>query len=255
MHTVGDQFDGHPRVFEERDDRPGLTTIDRAHRVEQVRAHRRARRDRRPRLLVGRLGVADGGHRTRVDDPTDRRKRTVAFGCEGDHANSPAACGENAVDLGGVRVTHQGRLVRAAPLGGNPWTFEMDSGDHAGTDVVGQFADLAQQLGRIGGDERGNKCGGAVPAVEGHGGGRLGVDSGGEVRASPAVHMRVDEARHHRHRAEFAIRRTAAKRQRRPHQPRLAETSIHPGRNSSQPVSTVSAVNSTQMPCHSGLER
>ena len=33
------------------------------------------------------------------------------------------------------------------------------------------------------------------------------------------------------------------------------EISIQPGRNSSRPVSRVSTVNSTQMPCQSGLER
>ena len=206
MHAIGDQFDCHPVIFEERDDRAGLTTIDRAHRVEQVCAHRRTGRDRRPRLLIGRVGVAHGGYRARIDDPPDRRQGAVAFRREGDHANGASARIENAVDLGGVRVTHQGRLVRAAPLGGNPGTFQMDSGDQAAANVVGQFADLAQQFGRIGGDEGGDERGGAVPAVEGHGGGCFGVERGGEVRPSSAVHMCVDEARHHRHRAEIAIR-------------------------------------------------
>ena len=166
----------------------------------------------------------------------------------------PAARIEHAVDLGGVRVTHQRRLVRAAPLGGQPGAFEMDPGDQTGTDVVGQFRYLAQQLVGRRGDQRGDQRGGAVPAVEVDGGGGLGARRGGEVRPSPAVHMGVDEARHHRHRAEVAIRgRGGAPAPTASTVP--LETSIHPGRNSSRPVSRVSAVSSTQMPCQSGLER
>ena len=56
------------------------------------------------------------------------------------------------VDLGRVRVTHQGRLVGAAPLGGKPRSFQVDSGEHAGVHVVGQFRYLPQQFGRVGGD-------------------------------------------------------------------------------------------------------
>ena len=135
----------------------------------------------------------------------------------------------------------------------------MDAVEQAGANVVGQCADLAQQVGRTGGDQRGDQRGGAVPAVQRHGGRRLGGCRGGEVRPSPAVQMGVDEARHHRHRAEIAIR---GPRRARPTptavDARPSDTSIHPGRNSSRPVSTVSAVDnmaSTQMPCQSGLER
>ena len=82
----------------------------------------------------------------------------------------------------------------------------MDPVEQARTNVVGQLRDLAQQVGRAGGDQGGDECGGAVPAVESHGGGGLVVGRGGEVRSSPAMQVCVDEARHHRHRAEFAIR-------------------------------------------------
>ena len=51
----------------------------------------------------------------------------------------PAAGVEHAVDLGGVRVAHQRRLVGAAPLGGQPRAFQMDPVDQARADVVGQF--------------------------------------------------------------------------------------------------------------------
>ena len=82
----------------------------------------------------------------------------------------------------------------------------MDSGDQAAANVIGQFADLAPQFGRVGGDEGGDERGGAVPAVEADGGGCFGVESDGEVRPSSAVHMCVDEARHDRHRAQIVVR-------------------------------------------------
>ena len=50
-----------------------------------MRAHRRARRNRRPRLFVRRLGVADGRHDARIDDLPDRREGAVAFRRDGDH--------------------------------------------------------------------------------------------------------------------------------------------------------------------------
>ena len=168
MHAVGDQFDGHPRVFEESDDRPGLAAIDRAHRVEQVRAHRRARVDRSPRLLVGRLGVPDGGHHARIEQLPDRGERAVAFRREGDHANGTSARSEDPVDLGGVRVAHQRRLVGAAPLGREPRALEVDSVDQTRSNVIGQFPYLAQQFGRVRGDQGSDECGGAVPAVQCH---------------------------------------------------------------------------------------
>ena len=153
VHTISNQFDGHPGVFQERNHWAWLASMDRAHRVEQVRPHRRPRRDRRLRLLVGRLGVADRGHRTRIDDSADRRERSGALGRQGHHANRPITYGQNAVELGRVRVAHQGRLVGAAPLGRQPGTFQMNPRDHAGPNLVGQFRDLPYQLGRPGGDQ------------------------------------------------------------------------------------------------------
>jgi len=143
MHTVGDDFDGDPGVFEQRDDGTGLATVDRTHGVEQVGAHGRARCDRRPRLLVGRLGVADGRDRPSIDDLTDRLERAVAFRCEGDHPDRPGTRAENVADFTGVRVAHQRRLVRAAAPDRQPWTFQMDSVDHTRAHVIGQFPDLA----------------------------------------------------------------------------------------------------------------
>ena len=39
VHAVGDQFDRHPRVLQQRDHRTRLAVMDRAHSVEQVSAH------------------------------------------------------------------------------------------------------------------------------------------------------------------------------------------------------------------------
>ena len=75
-----------------------------------------------------------------VDDLPDRRNGAVAFRRDGDHADGPAARFENAVDLGGIRIPHQRRLVGAAPLRGQPRTFQVDPVDQAGANVVRQFA-------------------------------------------------------------------------------------------------------------------
>ena len=206
VHPVGDQFHCHPRVFEQRNDRPRFAGVDRAHRVEQVCAHGRARVDRRAGLVIRRLGVADGGHHACVDDLPDRRKGAVAFGRDGDHADGTAARFENTVDLGRVGIPHQGRLVGAAPLRGEPWPFQMDAVEHTGANVLGQRRDLTQQILRACGDQGSDECGGAVPAVKLDGRGRVVVVGGREVRPSPAVQVGVDEARHHRDRAEVAIR-------------------------------------------------
>ena len=50
-------------------------------------AHCRARRNRRPCLLVCRLGVADSRHDARIDDLFDRRESAIAFRRDGDHPN------------------------------------------------------------------------------------------------------------------------------------------------------------------------
>ena len=206
VHAIGDQFDGDPLIFQKRNDRARLTTVDRTHRIEQMRTHRCARRDRRPRLLIGRLGVANGSHHASADDLADRRERAITLRSEGDHSNGPSTRIQHAVDLGGIRVTHQGRLVSAAPLRGKPRTFEVDPVDHAGMNGVGQRRDLAQYLVGAGGNQGSDECCGAVAAVQFHRGRRVGHRSVGEIRPSAAVQMRVDEARHHRRRAEIPIR-------------------------------------------------
>ena len=93
----------------------------------------------------------------------------------------------------------------------------MNPVEQAATNVVRQFTDLAQQVVRTGGDQGGDQRGGAVPAVIRHGGRRFGGYSGGEVRPSPAVQVSVDEARHHRHGPEIAVRRPRVPHPTRPH--------------------------------------
>ena len=88
--------------------------------------------------------MTDGSHYARIDELTDRRDGAVAFRCKGDHANGSSAGVEDAGDLGGVRVTHQRRLVRAAPLDREPRALEVDSVDQARSYVFGQFPYLAQ---------------------------------------------------------------------------------------------------------------
>ena len=205
VHTVGDQFDCHTGVFEQRDHRTGLAVIDRAHRVEQVRPHRRARRDRRPRLFIGRVGVAHRGDNARVDDSPDGRQRADPLRRQSDHPNRRTAHRENTVEFFGIRVAHQRRLVRTTPLGGQPRAFQMNPCDHTAPDILGQLPDLPYQIDGAGGDQRSNQHGGAVPNVQSCCGGGVGRGCGGEVRAAPAVHVGVDETRHHSHRPEVAI--------------------------------------------------
>ena len=88
--------------------------------------------------------MTDRSHHARVDELPDRREGAVAFRRKGHHADGPSAGVEDAGDLGGVRVTHQGRLVRAAPLDREPRALEVDSVDQARSNVYGQFPYLAQ---------------------------------------------------------------------------------------------------------------
>ena len=118
----------------------------------------------------------------------------------------------------------------------------MDPVDQAGANVVGQLPDLPQQLGRARGDQRGDERGGAVPAVKRDGGGRLGVRP--RRRSSP-LPRRAGACRRSPGTTVTAPRSRSAGRGGAP-APTAAtvplDTSIHPGRNSSRPVSTVSAV-------------
>ena len=107
VHAVGDQFHRHPRVLEQRDHRAGLAGVDRAHRVEQMRRHRRTRVDRRARLRV----VASVWP-TAATTPASTICRIAARAPSRSGAMvtmriAPAAGLEDAVDLGGIGITHQ----------------------------------------------------------------------------------------------------------------------------------------------------
>ena len=263
MHPVGDQLDGHPRILQQRDDRAGFAVMDRAHRVEQVRAHGRARLDRRPGLFVGGLGVA----RPRRPRPRRRSARIAASAPSRSGARvtiriapPPAARTRSSSAGSGSRIS--GRLMGATAFGGDPRTFQMDARDHAGLHVLGQRRDLPQQLGGAGGDQRGDQRGGAVPAVQAPPRWPSRPASAvGEVRAAAAVHVHVDEPGHHRDRAEVAVGRP---RRGAPADPTGLDDVDPAGTLNPRPAATVlgrcsrvsAAISeATQMPCQAGLAR
>ena len=59
MDPVGDQFALYPLRRADRAERPWLPVQQRAHGVETVRGVADAQRNRRPRLLIVGVGVAD----------------------------------------------------------------------------------------------------------------------------------------------------------------------------------------------------
>ena len=61
MGAVVDEFDRDPLVLQQRRDRPGLTVLQRRHRVEEVRGDGGPRVDGLEGLLVRGVGVPDGG--------------------------------------------------------------------------------------------------------------------------------------------------------------------------------------------------
>ena len=91
VHSVGDQLDGHPRILQQGDDRTRLAVVDRSHRVEQMRRHRRPGLDRGPGLGVGRLGVANGRNHIRINQGGDRIQCAAAFRSQRHHPDRPAA--------------------------------------------------------------------------------------------------------------------------------------------------------------------
>ena len=75
---------------------------------------------------------------------SDRRKCAFAFRRDGDHADGPRSGRQQAAELGGVGVAHQGGLMRAAPHRGQPGAFEVNPVDQAVTDIAGQSGYLVQ---------------------------------------------------------------------------------------------------------------
>ncbi len=212
--------------------------------------------DRRSGLVVGRLGVPDRGHHARVDELLDRRQGPVALRRDGDHADRAVAGAQHRVDLGGIGVPHQGRLVGTAPQRRQPRTLQVDPVESGRPGRRGQRLDLPQQVGGAGGDQRRDQGGGAVPAVQRPP--RSAVSAGsaaGEVRTAAAVHVGVDEARHHRRRAEIHGQAGRAQARRRPRRscrrrPQSTRAATVLGRSARCRRSAA-----PQMPCQSGLER
>ena len=137
------------------------------------------------------------------------------------------------------------------PLGGEPRTFQINPCDHAAPDFLGQHPDLPYQIGCAGGDQRSNQGGGAVPKVQSSCGGRVGRGRGGEIRPSPAMHMRVDEPRHYIPKVAICGTR------RRPRPSRLHRDArnFNPTRPQQFPSGEEGVSDHQhQMPCQSGLE-
>ena len=199
---------------------PGSRRVDRAHRVEQMGADRRARLNRRPGLLIGCLSVPDGGDHARIDDPRDRIECTFALGSDGDHPDRAAGriedAGRSRRDPGhasgpaGARRTARStardppdgfrRSPPRARRSANPVTCRSNS---SGPAVTNEATSVVVPCLRW------KSTAVAVSAAR----------RGREIRPTPAVHVGVDEPRHHRHRAEVSIgrprRRTSADRDRR----------------------------------------
>ena len=216
MHPVGDHLHGHPRILQQGDHRTGLAVVHRPHGVEQVGADARAGVDGRPRLLVGGVGVADRGDRAGVHHLPDRGRTAGPLGGQGDHPDRPPARRQHPVELGRFRVAQRGQLVGAASTLRQPRPLQVDAGHHAAAHLLGQHPDLPQQLGRVGGDQRGDHRGGAVPPVQ--------LDRRlagrhrrlGEGAAPAAVHVHVDEPGHDGGRAQVVVGRPTGRQRRRP---------------------------------------
>ncbi len=94
VNTVGDQLDGHPRVLEQRKDRPGLAVMHRPHRVEQVRADGRTEFDGPAGLFVRRVRMSNGDNHSGIDEADNRLIAAGAFRCQGDHPDCAVSGGQ-----------------------------------------------------------------------------------------------------------------------------------------------------------------
>jgi hypothetical protein len=72
VESVGNDLQGDPGIFQERQNRARLALVERPHGIEQVRRHGGARCDRRLRLGVGGVGVANCGDGAMRRDGVDR---------------------------------------------------------------------------------------------------------------------------------------------------------------------------------------
>ena len=164
MEAVDDQSVPAPRRFERGGDRAGLPGGERAHRVEEMREAGEAIRERLPRLLVGRHGMAERDQDPRLGKPANEAFRH-AFGRER-HEGRP--CRETRqhrrVVLG--RRADRGGAMHAGPFRGDERALEMDP-EHARVRPHG-VPDRRNRgphlLGRVG-DQRRQQAGRSEPPM------------------------------------------------------------------------------------------
>ena len=89
VHTIGDHFGGHFGIGEDRADHAGIAVLERAHRVVHVNRVARPGVDRRARLIVIGVGVADRRDDLRRDRRGDQFERAGKFGRERDNLHQP----------------------------------------------------------------------------------------------------------------------------------------------------------------------
>ena len=127
VHAVGDELEVGTVVVEQSGDRTGLAVVDRAHRVEQVSAGGSTGGKSSPGGGVGGVGVTDRGDGAVADDPADSVQSTVELGGEGHHANAPAGCVEEVLDLRGSRRPKLGRIVGACVMRAEPGSLQVQA--------------------------------------------------------------------------------------------------------------------------------
>ena len=123
MHAVGDQAERRV-ARQQRADQAGLPMVQRRHGVEQVRAHRRARLERRARRRSVSARVAEADHAARR--PAACAIASSAPGSSGASvtiARPPSA--EPAIDFGSRGRPNAARVVDAAMLGIDERPFDV----------------------------------------------------------------------------------------------------------------------------------
>ena len=106
--------------------------------------------------------MSHGDNNIRVDETPDRLVAAGQFGGQRDHPDRAGAGGQHVVDLGWVGITHPGLVVRAATRPAQPRPLQMNARDDAVTGRLGECAYAGQQFGGGGGDQTGQRRGGAV---------------------------------------------------------------------------------------------
>ena len=192
VHAVGDQLDVDGGV-QQGADGAGVTVVERAHRVEEVRAEAGTRVEGGPRLVVRRVGVADRGDDAGVGELPHGLDPAGQLGREGDHAYGAVPRGEEGMDRGRVRVGERARLVGAGALRAQPGSLEVDAGEPTVLHQQGELADGVGHPLRGVGDQAGRHRRRPVGEV-GVGDDRRRVRrTEVERRAPAAVHVEVDE--------------------------------------------------------------